>query len=131
MYNPLDPNYRTAFETFKSNICHLVKAYGDIKFLIYILEKNKIREYWNREYWPESFYLLGMVDYLSRVNDIPMCDEYDDIRERKLSETLYPTGILILCEAAKSEEPKLKSEREAIPEFRRFNIIESRIRDVK
>ena len=130
MYNPLNSNHRTSFETFKSNICHLVKDYGDIKFMIMILKNDIIRKYWSKQFLPETFYLLGMLDYLSRENSISLCDEYSDIRSRQLTEIVYPTGIEILCEAVKSDEPKEKSLREAIPEFLRFNIVESEVRNV-
>jgi len=47
-----------------------------------------------------------------------------------LKETLYPASILVLCAALKSEQPKKESIAAAIPEFLRFNIVESGIRDV-
>jgi len=130
MNNILNTNHRASFETFKSNVCHLVKDYGDIKFMITLLETNKIHEYWNKQFLPESFYLLAMLDYLSRENDIELCNEYDDIRCRRLTKILYPTGVLILSKATQSDEPKEKSLKEAIPEFLRFNIVEAKIRDV-
>lgn len=27
-------------------------------------------------------YLLGMIDYLSKINDLPMCTNYNDIRRQ-------------------------------------------------
>jgi hypothetical protein len=131
MYDPLNTDCRMPFETFKSNICHLVKDYGDIRFMINILETGKIREYWDKEYYPESLYLLAMVDYLSRLNDIPMCDEYSDIRRAELTDVLYPAGVLIMDAATRSDEYREKSRREAIPEFMRFNIIECEVRNVR
>ncbi|MDO4338879.1 MAG: hypothetical protein Q4C91_12460 [Eubacteriales bacterium] len=60
--------YRSNFETFKSNVCHLVKDQGDLDFIIEVLQSKDIRRYWDRKWYPEAFYLLAMVDYLSRVN---------------------------------------------------------------
>ncbi len=54
--------YRSSFETFKSNICQEVKEEGDIQFLIDTLENNRIRELFDRKWYPESLYLLGMTD---------------------------------------------------------------------
>jgi transcriptional regulator with XRE-family HTH domain len=122
--------YRPAFETFKSNICHLVKDMGDLDFLINTLESGRIRELYNKQWYAESLYLLAMVDYLSRENGFPLCAEYDDIRRAKLQRTIYPAGILALCAAYKSDEPKAESLREAIPEFLRHNIIEAEVRNV-
>lgn len=122
--------YRSKFETFKSNVCHLVKDKGDIDFIIDTLKSDKIRDYWNREWYPESFYLLAMVDYLSKENGLPLCREYDDIRNRTLSEPLYPRDILVMAKLDASLDMREQSRKEAIPEFMRFNIVESEIRNV-
>lgn len=55
-----------------------------------------IRKYFNPKWYPESLYLLAMVDYLSRENDIPLCRDYDDIRIHKLAEPLFPLRWLWL-----------------------------------
>jgi len=122
--------YRPAFETFKSNVCHSVKDKGDLDFLIDTLETGKIRSLYEKEWYAESLYLLAMADYLSRENDFPLCAEYDDLRRAKLQKTIYPAGVLAMCAAFKSDEPKSESLREAIPEFLRHNIVEAEVRNV-
>lgn len=122
--------YRSNFETFKSNICHLVKDRGDIDFIIDTLKAGEIRIYWDRKWYPESFYLLAMVDYLSRENGLPLCRDYEDIRSCTLSEPLYPRDIKLAAKLNTSLDLRKQSIEEAIPEFKRFNIIESGIRDV-
>ena len=123
------PNLRD-FEIYKSNICHLVKDKGDIDFIIDILKENQIRTYWERQWYRESFYLLAMVDYLSRENELPLCNDYEDIRNCKLSEPLYPKDIILAAKLDNSIGKKEQCLKEAIPEFLRFNIIESEIRNV-
>lgn len=122
--------YRSSFETFKSNTCHHVKDIGDVDFMLDLLKTDEIRTLYDRHWYPEALYLLAMLDYLSRENNIPLCTKYNDIRARKLSKPIFPTGVLMTSEVLKSDEPLRKAEREAIPEFRRFNIIESGVRDV-
>ena len=122
--------YRSSFETFKSNTCHHVKDMGDIDFMIHLLESDEIRSLYDKHWYPEALYLLAMLDYLSRVNDIPLCTKYNDIRSRKLRTPVYPVGVLLASEVTKSEEIKKKAEKEAIPEFKRFNIIENEVRNV-
>lgn len=122
--------YRSSFETFKSNTCHHVKDMGDVDFIIHVLESDEIRTLYNKHWYPEAMYLLAMLDYLSRVNGVPICTKYNDIRSRKLKQPIYSVGVLLISEVMKSEEPKRKAEMEAIPEFRRFNIIESEVRNV-
>ena len=122
--------YRQGFEAYKSNICHLVKSKGDIDFIISTLESNKIRELYDKRWYPESLYLLAMVDYLSRENDLPVCLEYSDIRASRLSETVYPSSVIARCVLSHSDKPKQDSYAQAIPEFIRFNIVESEVRNV-
>ncbi len=121
---------RCAFELFKSNVCHKLKSMGDIDFLIETLESDDIRTYYAKKWYPECLYLLAMTDYISRINSIDLCEDYEDIRKQRLSETVYPSSVLALCAAQKDDTPKTKAYREAIPEFVRFNIVESDIRNV-
>jgi len=122
--------YRQSFDTFKSNICHMVKDMGDIDFIIDTLETDKIRALYQKKWYPESLYLLAMVDYLSRENGLPACSDYSDIRSAKLREPIFPSSILTMCALMKNDEPKRDSLNEAIPEFMRFNIVESEVRNV-
>jgi transcriptional regulator with XRE-family HTH domain len=122
--------YRPAFETYKSNICHLVKDMGDFDFLIETLESGKIRELFERGWYAESLYLLAMTDYLSRENSLPLCDEYSDLRSAKLQRMIFPAGVLALCAARGNDEAKTESLHEAIPEFLRHNIVEAEVRNV-
>ena len=121
---------RCSFELFKSSVCHRLKRLGDIGFLMETLEKNEIQYYYRRRWCPESFYLLAMVDYISRENDVELCSDYDALRKQKLSEPIYPASVLAMCVVSKSDEPKENALRDAIPEFIRFNIVESDIRNI-
>lgn len=121
---------RSSFENFKSTICHRVKELGDIDFIIDTLESQDIRMYYERKWYPESLYLLAMLDYISRENDVPICDEYDDLRRCKLEKTIYPASVLALSAASKRDDELRYAAMIAIPEFKRFNIIESEVRNV-
>lgn len=123
-------DYRSSFETFKSNTCHHVKDMGDIDFIINTLETDEIRTLYNRGWYPEALYLLAMVDYLSKINDLPICTNYNDIRSKKLETPFFSSGILIAYAASGDENIKKRALTNAIPEFLRFNIIESEIRNV-
>ena len=122
--------YRPTFEIFKSNVCHRVKDKGDIDFLTDVIKSDMILNYLDKRWYREALYMLAMVDYLCRENNLPLYEDYQELRYLKLSGIIYPAGILILCAALKSEEPKEKSLREAIPEFLRHNIVESKVRNV-
>lgn len=125
-----DMIYRQSFETYKSNICHMVKDMGDIDFIINTLERDDIRKLYQRKWYPECLYLLAMLDYLSSENELPLCSNYDDIRATRLSKPLYPSSIIAMSALSNNEQFKKDSYKEAIPEFIRFNIVESDVRNV-
>ena len=66
--------------------CHRVKDEGDIQFVVEILKTNEIRRYYERKEYAQAFYLLAMVDYLSRENALPLYSAYDDLRKQKLEQ---------------------------------------------
>jgi len=124
MYDKFD------FENFKSNICHAVKSMGDLPFLVSVLESTEIQDYYRNEQLLECFYLLGMVDYLCRINGLPYDAEYNYIREYKLAETVFPGGIYILCSVFGDDKPEKEALKKAIPEFLRYNIVEYGVKSV-
>ena len=75
---------RPSFEVFKSNTCHQVKDMGDIPFIIQLLKTDQIRKLYEKKWYPEALYLLAMLDYLSKENKVPICKNYNDIRNSKL-----------------------------------------------
>ncbi len=123
-------DYRSSFETFKSNICHYVKDMGDMEFIIQVLENNQIRELYNKQWYLEALYLLGMLDYLSKENGLPICTNYNDIRKQKLSQTVYPSSVLVQAAIMHNEDIKKEARKKAIPEFMQFNIVESEVRNL-
>ncbi len=123
-------DYRCSFETFKSNTCHHVKDMGDMDFIIETLESDEIRRLYERNWYRESFYLLAMIDYLSRINGISICTNYNDIRSKKLEKLYFPAGVEVSYKATGDESIKEKALANAIPEFIRFNIVESEVRNV-
>ena len=121
---------RVDFEIFKSNVCHRVKDSDELDFIITTLQNDEISKYWNKKWYPEAFYLLAMVDYLSRINEIPVCTKYDDIRSHSLKKPLYPKDVIMAQKLNSKLDVKKKCLEEAIPEFLKFNIVESEIENV-
>lgn len=123
-------DYRCSFETFKSNTCHHVKDLGDIDFIIETLETDEIRKLYNRQWYREALYLLAMVDYLSRLNSLPICTNYNDLRCKRLEKPYFPASVAVSYAATGDESIKDEAVANAIPEFLRFNIVESEVRNV-
>ena len=121
---------RPDFELFKSSICHQVKSEGDLLFIIDVLKDNLIKKYYDLGWYPECLYMLAMVDYLSRINHLALCKEYDSLRHSRLSSTIFPSSIIVEACVTKNDAVKERAIKESIPEFIRFNIVESEIRNV-
>ncbi len=121
---------RPAFELFKSNVCHRLKELGDIDFLIDTIESGEITIYHEKAWFPESLYLLAMVDYISRINNIPLCDSYNELRKTKLQNTIYPSSVIAASAVKKDNSILEKALAASIPEFKRFNIVENEVRNV-
>lgn len=119
-----------SFELFKSNVCHRVKDCGDIPFIVETLKSDEIRSYYNRRQYPQAFYLLAMVDYLSRENELPLCSAYSDMRRQKLADPVYPESVIAMAKVMGDDSVIAESLDNAIPEFRNFNIAENEVRYV-
>ena len=130
LYSLMHVPERSDFELFKSNECHRVKELGDKGFIMDTLQSNRIRVLFSWGWFPESLYLLAMLDYLSRVNNIALVSDYDDIRETKLKEMIFPASVIAMCLVMGNDNAKAEAIRQSIPEFIRFNIAESEIRNV-
>lgn len=75
---------RVDFDIFKSNVCQRVREIGDMDFIVEVIESQEVRELFERKWYRESFYLLAMLDHLSKENDVPICEDYNDIRNCKM-----------------------------------------------
>ncbi|WP_026495231.1 helix-turn-helix domain-containing protein [Butyrivibrio sp. WCD3002] len=114
------------FELFRGEQCHLVKRMGELNYVIELLESRKIDYYWKLAMKTEAFYLLAMLDYLSRRNNLPICEEYNEIRKYKLEKLLYPADIELSGKLLGKDLHK-KALKKAIPEFLDYNIVECEV----
>jgi plasmid maintenance system antidote protein VapI len=115
-----------SFDLFRSEQCHLVHRIGETNYIVNLLDKKMIDYYWNLNMKIEALYLLGMLDYLCRRNNLPQCEEYNEIRKYKLEKKVYPPDTL-LYEKLLDKKFKVKAQKKAIPEFLEFNIVEYEI----
>lgn len=123
-------NDKSSFESFTSNVCHDLKSKGDYDFLINVVESKRIRYLYMAHSYKRALYLLAMIDYISRTNNIPYCSDYDDIRNTKLTEVVYPSSVRVKCSVFGTDSFKNEAFENSIPEFKRFNIVEVNVRDV-
>lgn len=121
---------RSDFDTFKSNVCHMVKDNGDLNYIITTLEEDTVHQLYDKGWYRECLYVLSMLDYLCRVNDLPLCANYDDLRCKRLPEPYYPRSVLVHAAVMHDESIKEEACHNAIPEFMRANIVEGEVRNI-
>ena len=114
------------FEIFKSNIGHQVKSMGQLEFLQETLCSDIVEDYWNKDMRLPALYLVAMVDYLSRMNEIPLCSKYHEYRHYRLTEPVYPMSYWAQKKIDASFELK-----DIIPEFEKYGIMEGGVFDVE
>lgn len=121
---------RDSFEVFKSNVCHKVKDIGELDFIAETLYFDEIKNLYEKHWFSEALYLLAMVDYLSRKNGIPVCANYNKMRSCKLDTVIYPSSIIMQYNLSHDESILQNSFDKAIPEFKRFNIVENEVENI-
>lgn len=127
--NELDVNFRTDFEIFKSNVKHMVKD-NPLNFIEYVHMNQLINQYVDLSYFPEALYLLATIDYLSRIYRKPIINSYNNLREYKLNDRLYPASIVVMSQINPDSNILNESYESSIEEFKRFNIVESEIDNI-
>lgn len=121
---------RMSFENFKSTVCHRLKDVGGLDFIEEVILARCVEVFYQKQWYLESFYILAMLDYVSRKNNIPLCGLYNKMRCGKIEKPVYPAGILRLYVASKDESILKESFDNAIPEFKRFNIVENEVENL-
>ena len=118
---------RDEFECFKSEVCHRVKGMGNLAFIREMLLSDEIERYWESGRYAESLYLLSMTDYLSRLENVPLCSKYRDIRKKRLDPPIYPVSEELYY---KVMDLPIDKKNDYIPEFISHGIMEADIFNV-
>lgn len=114
------------FEIFKSNTGHLLKRLGNRKFIKEIIDNEYIEDYWKCKNRLCACYLLAMIDYLCRLEKLPLYEKFDLMRGYRLPKLVYPYSFRFI----RSDSLLQKSLAQAIPEFYRHGIIEGDVFNV-
>ena len=78
------------------------------------------------EEYRSAFYLLAMIDYQCRVNQLPIVPCYDHFRQLKLAEVVFPMDTIEgVYTPDELDEAIMCDKVDCIPEFQRFGIIET------
>lgn len=121
---------RIEFSLYRSNMCHELKRLGDLDFILEMLKKDLVTEYFNRNWQFEGFYLLAMIDYLSKKHNIPLYNKYDKYRSKTLNMYLYPPLYSLITDEKELRLARKEMKKGCIPEFLKYKILEKDIYDV-
>lgn len=122
--------YCDHFDAYRSNVCHLLHNLGDLEFIRVIITEDTINQLIKEKHAAWALYLLAMLDYVSKENDIPLCTRYDYLREEKLEKLYIPGSIRIPLELFHHQELLEEAYKNAIPEFLKHNFLEGDVRNV-
>ena len=106
------------FQTFRNNLHHRIKS-NELVCILEIIESHDVSTYMRHEDYLKALYLVATVDYISKKNNIPLCDKYSSVRRIRLEQPYY-VGDSSLIDPDK---------RECIDEFLKFNIYEGDLFD--
>lgn len=128
-------NEKLSYDTFRSEICHMYHFDGDYEFIKKVMKSNLVVYFWNKKEYAKSLYVLAIIDYISWKNDVPLFEEYEQIRKRKLEDILYPSEIVMMDRIEQSNRNRNMAIEECRNDecgafFFRHNIIERSIEDV-
>ena len=74
---------------------NMAEQQGAFAFIRNVLLSGVVERYWDDGNYLNAFYLVAMVDYLSRLNDIPLYTKYNEIRHYQMEKRIFPLSISI------------------------------------
>ena len=118
------------YTTYTSELCHLLKSKGDMFFLQNILKYVDIDKLWKEGKKKHTLYTVAMIDFVSKENECTLKPELEKYRSFKMDVLSFPEGVETLIRITGNTLLMEHCLREAIPEFLRYNIVETDIRNV-
>lgn len=109
------------FDLFRSNVCHFAK-YNGKDYSDILVQENDIRAYDYMGYKAQSLYLSGMLDHLCHKYNVPLIDEYTDLKQTSLEYYLYPKSVIALY--LFDLKALYRTVKNTDPDFIKFKIVE-------
>lgn len=106
------------FQTFRNNLHHRINR-NELQTVLELIEDEDIEYYRMHSDYRKMLYVLATIDYISKKNDIPLCDKYDELRNMKLDEPFYVGDCLLVG----------NRESDVLSEFAQYNIYEGDLYD--
>jgi len=106
------------FQTFRNKLHHRLVKEDELDVVASLLESKSIEHFCAHEDYLKALYLLALIDYILKKNDLPLCMEYSSLRSKKLKEPYYVGDFT-----------NAKKDEDCIPEFVMHNIYEGELYD--
>lgn len=116
------------FPLFTSHLSHELKYRGDVKFINTILQDENIEELFDNGFYRRTLYLVSMLDYLCRINNVPVKNEIEKYRNYKLEKLTFFDDVELYEKHTGRADLKKEILQESIPEFLEHNIAERNVR---
>lgn len=114
-------DFHDDFEIYKNDLCHFVKRKPGATIKQMLLD-DTVSKYWEEGKYLYALYSLAMIDYISKKYNVPLYVDYDYYRKQKLKNPWFPNSINVRLYLF-HEDFNLVT-RDAIPEFKKYNIYE-------
>ena len=117
------------FRYFRNNLLHELKRLDVKDFLDKVIKEKEIDYYYKNNGKEYAYYLLALIDFLCNKNDLEIYSKrYNELRKEKLGEPFFVGSDLLHYDTI--EEAEKEFGIKAIPEFKKFNIIEEDVFNV-
>lgn len=117
------------FIYFRNETLNELKRLGIKPFVSKIIREKTIDYYYKNGGYNYAYYLLALIDYLCRLNNLPLYTKrYNKLRKEKLEKAFFVGSELIRFNSIEEAEKTIGIK--VIPEFAKFNIIEEDVFNV-
>ena len=121
-------SFNKDFDIFKSSVAQELKNTSDKEFLVKYLTSDVINHYYSSNDYLKALYLVSMVDYLCKKNNLPLANKFDEIRKKKIKTLYVPESVYLLLSSNMTNISQIV--KESNPEFLKHNIVEAEIEKV-
>lgn len=81
--------HKEEFQTFRNKLHHRIARTDELELLVEVIEQQEIDYYYRHNDVVKALYMLSLIDYISKKNELPLCVEYSTLRKKKLAEPYY------------------------------------------
>lgn len=121
-------SFNKDFDIFKSSMTQELKDLKDKRFLVKYLTNDTIERYYQSKEYLKAIYLVSLIDYLCKKNNLPLVNKFSEIRKYKIDKLYVSESLFLLLSLKKVNVSQIY--KESNPIFLKHNIVEAEIENV-